>query len=372
MIRIREVSVSLPLSSARSASPARESGRAVQAIRRLRSSARARLRQVGFRSGASLSADSGGGARSAGSASADASSAVRGRARSGSALSLRLRCLRRESNIPSADVSASADGILPDAVSRSGPDVPWRPDPAPRSRSLLSRVRQIRELPLAKAVLEAVRLWRARSRAAAECGRHLAAQAVRQLATFQDRLRDRWTPVWSRVEKSVVRIHAVPCLLRQIPRWGSMLRHLVWLPQLGDRLAPEQNPTMLCSLVDRMGVRQLGRRRSVRCGQAKHRPHPAGRLSCLFRRRGTECSSQQACRARPRWSGPSFRHARSTLLRPLQFETSEQCRQGCQRRAQRGPPSCSERASRRLPRQCGRLRPDRWPDEASPPGNQVR
>ncbi len=370
MIRIREVSVSLPLSSARSASPATESGRAVQAIRRLRSSARARLRQAGFRSGASLSADPGGEARSAGSASAGASSTVRGRARSGSALLLRLRCLRRESNIPSADVSASALGTLPDAVSRSGPDVPRRPDPAPRFRSLLSRVRQIRESPLAKAILEAVRPWRARSRAATECVRRLAAQAVRQLTAFQDQLRERRTPVRSCVEKSVARIRAVPRLLRQVPRWVSMLRHLVWLPRFGDRLAPEQNPTMPCSLVDRMGVRQFGRRRAARGDQAQAQPHPAGRPSCAFRRRG--CPSQQACRTRPRWSGPSFRHARSTLLRPLQFETSGQCRQGCQRRAQRGPPSCSERASRHLPRRCGRLPPDRWPDEASPLDSRVR
>lgn len=372
MIRIREVSVSLPLSSARSASPARESGRAAQAIRRLRSSARARLRQAGFRSGASFSANPGGEARSAGSSSGDASSTGRGRARSGSALLLRLRCPRRASNIPSADVSASAPGTLPDAASRSGPDVPRRPDPAPRSRSLLSRVRQIRESPLVKAILEALRPWRARSRAATECVRRLVVRSMQASAGLPDRLRARWMPVRSCVEKSVVRIRAIPRLLRQIPRWGSMLRHLTWLPRFGDRLAPEQNPTMPCSLVDRMGVRQFGRRRSVRCDQGQAEPHPAGRPFCSFRRRGTGCPSQQACRTRPRWSGPSFRHARSMLLRPLRFETGGQCQKGCQRRAERGPPGCSERASRHLPRQCGRLPPDRWPDEASPLDSRVR
>ncbi len=365
MIRIREVSVSLPLSSARSAGPATGSGLAVQAIRRLRSSARACLRPAGFRSGATLSADPGGEARSAGSASADASSTVRGGARPGSALSLRLRCLRRGSSVPSADASASAPGTLPDAASRSGPDAPRRPDPAPQSRSLLSRVRQIRESPLATAVLEAARPWRARLRAATECGRRLAEQAVRQVVGLSSRLRDRCTPVGSLGDQSLVRIRTAPRLLRQIPTWGSMLRHLVWLPRFGDHVAPDQNPTMPCSLVDRT-ARQFGRRRTARRDQAEGRP------LCAFRRQETECLSRQACLMRPRWSGPSFRHARSTLLRPLQFETTGRCRQGCQRRAHRGPPSSSEQASRRLPRQSGRLRPDQWPGEASPPGSRAR
>lgn len=291
MIRIREVSVSLPLLSARSASPAMESGRAAQAIRRLRSSVRARLRAAEFRSGASLSADPGGEARSAGSVSADAVSTGRGRARSGSALLRRLRCPRRGSDIPSAGVYASAPGILPDAASRSDPDAPRRPDPAPRSRSLLSRVRQIRESPLAKAILEAVRLWRARLRAAAECGRRLTGQTSRELAELPGRFRGWWTPARSLVEKSVVRIRTASRLVRQVPRCGSLLQRLAWLPRFGDHVAFEPNPTMPCSLVDRTGVGQFGRRKTERCRQAQDQPHPAGRPSRSSRRRETKCPS---------------------------------------------------------------------------------
>lgn len=299
MIRIREVSVSLPLSSARTACPATESGRAVQAIRRLRSSARARLRPAGFRSGATLSADPEEEARSAGFASAGASSTVRDGARSGSALLLRLRCLRQGSNAPSADASASAPGTLPHAASRPDPDVPRRLDPAPPFRSLLSRVRQIRETPLVKAVLEAARPWRARLRAAAECGRRLVAQAIRQLTEMPVRLRDGWVRVRGRVEKSMGQLRTVPRLLRQVPSWGSALRHLIQFPRFGDHVVPEQNPTMPCSLVDRTGVSQFGRRRTVRCDQAQDRPRPASRPSCSFgRRRPSALRSRHAGRVR--------------------------------------------------------------------------